>query len=280
MRISAVQLEDRVTVIGDDGEGWRVLAAPGQRLALGEVLARTGFRDWCRAAYRAGAPIAAGATVRHLPPVAEGAKIFCAGFNYQTPGRERPAYPTLFTRTAESLVGHESPVVVPRVSSLLDWEGEVAVVIGAPARHVDAADAWGHVAGLTCFADNTVRDFAEHGTQATAGKNFESSGAVGPTLTLCDTAPLASDVQLVTRLNGEQMQAGCLDALLYSVEELISYLSDITTLNPGDIIATGTPPGIGARQQPPRYLKAGDVLEVDVSGVGVLRNSVRDEGAR
>ncbi|EXU64144.1 MULTISPECIES: fumarylacetoacetate hydrolase family protein [Streptomyces] len=279
MHISLAEFDGRVAITGDDGDGPRVLAEPLAGLSLGEALAQPDLAGTVHTAYRDGTP-ATGTEFRPLTPVADTAKVFCAGFNYRAAGRERPEHPTLFLRTVASLVGHEHHVVVPAASSFLDWEGEIAVVIGAPARHVSAEHSWRHVAALTCLADNTVRDFAKHGTQATAGKNFEASGAIGPALLLCEGPPAASDVKLTTRLNGEQMQAGCLDDLLHSVEELISYLSDVTTLNPGDVIATGTPPGIGARRQPPRYLRPGDVLEVEVSGVGVLRNPVCDEGAR
>jgi 2-keto-4-pentenoate hydratase/2-oxohepta-3-ene-1,7-dioic acid hydratase in catechol pathway len=277
VRISTVLLDGHHALIAEHGEGPRVLGEPFTGLSLGQVLARPRLAGDCRDAYARGVPVPVGAAVRHVAPVSVSAKIFCAGFNYPAPGRKRPDQPTLFSRTISSLVAHEQPVVLPRVSDFLDWEGEIAVVIGKPARHVSACNGWEHVAALTCFADNTVRDFAKHGTQATAGKNFEASGAIGPALSVLDGAPEEAGIMLATRVNGEQVQAGTLDELLYSVGDLISYLSEVTTLEPGDVIATGTPAGIGARQQPPRYLRPGDVVEVETTGVGVLRNVVRQE---
>jgi 2-keto-4-pentenoate hydratase/2-oxohepta-3-ene-1,7-dioic acid hydratase in catechol pathway len=224
--------------------------------------------------------------VQWLPPVGDHPKIICVGYNYAAhaseSGRDNdgtaPAYPTLFTRFPDSLVGAGTPVVRPYDDDSLDWEGEAALVIGTGGRRVPASEAWQHVAGVTCMAENSVRTWQMHSGQATAGKNWAASGAAGPWLTTTDelgTAPL----RVTTRLNGTVVQDDTTDRLTFPFADLVAYVSTFTPLRPGDLIATGTPKGIGLRMSPPRFLRPGDEVEVEVSGVGVLRHGVIDEVA-
>lgn len=207
-------------------------------------------------------------------------KILCVGVNYrphiEEMGREVPDYPVVFTRFPGSLVGHGEALLRPRVSEQFDFEGELAVVIGREARHVRRADAMDYVGGYCCFMDGSVRDWQRHSGQFTAGKNFERSGAIGP------PAPAATvgdprALQLTTRVNGEVMQTGAVADLVFDIPTLIEYCSTFTHLQPGDVIATGTPGGVGAARRPPVWLKDGDTVEVDIPGVGILSNPVEDE---
>lgn len=214
------------------------------------------------------------------PPIGDHAKIVCCGMNFAShageSGREVLDRPTLFARFPDSLVGAGVPVVRPTVDDSLDWEGEAAIVIGRAGRHIAEADAWDHVAGVTAMAENSVRTWQLHSTQATAGKNFAGSGALGPWLTTLDEAG-RGPWTVTTRLNGEVVQHDSTDHLVFDVPRLVAYVSAFTPLRPGDVIATGTPQGIGLRRDPPRFLRPGDRLEVEVSGVGVLSNGVVDE---
>lgn len=216
-----------------------------------------------------------------LPPIPAPDKILCVGLNYrrhlEEVGAAAPRFPSIFVRFPGSLVGHEQPVVRPFLSEMYDFEGELAVVIGRGGRHIAAERALDHVAGYACFADHSVRDYQRHSNQATAGKNFEDSGAWGPVLTTADEIPDPAALTLVTHLNGEEVQRTGLDDLIFAIPDLIAYASSFTRLRPGDVIATGTPAGVGMARQPPRWLKAGDRVEIDIPSVGVLRNSVIDE---
>lgn len=215
-----------------------------------------------------------------LPPIGTNAKIFCVGFNFLKHSaemdRELPTEPTLFLRYPDSLVGHGTPVVRPHESVEFDWEGELAIVIGRPTRRIEAADAMKHVAGFTALADNSIRDWQFHSTQATAGKNWEASGSCGPWLVGADEID-GDNLLLTTRLNGEVMQKDTTANLHFKCADLIAYISTFTTLRPGDVIATGTPSGIGYRKEPPLYLKAGDSLDIEIEGIGVLSNPVIEE---
>jgi 2-keto-4-pentenoate hydratase/2-oxohepta-3-ene-1,7-dioic acid hydratase in catechol pathway len=221
------------------------------------------------------------AEVAFAPTIPDAGKIICIGMNYREHiremGRAPPRYPAFFARFNDSLVGHGQPVVRPRVSTQFDWEGELAVVIGRTARHVDREHALAHVAGYTILQDGSVRDYQEHTTQFTAGKNFHHSGAMGPWLVTADEIPDPAALVLTTRVSGETMQHGEVADLCIDVPAILAYLSDICELRPGDVIATGTPSGVGAGRRPPRWLVPGDVVEVEISHLGVLRNPVVDE---
>jgi 2-keto-4-pentenoate hydratase/2-oxohepta-3-ene-1,7-dioic acid hydratase in catechol pathway len=207
-------------------------------------------------------------------------KILCVGVNYrphiEEMGRDIPDYPVVFTRFASSLVGPGEPVIRPLASEQFDFEGELAIVIGKPARHVSRGDALDYVAGYCCFLDGSVRDWQRHTGQFTAGKNFDRSGAIGPMVPAADV-PDHTALELTTRVNGEVMQRGRVGDLVFDIPQLIEYCSTFTELRPGDVIATGTPGGVGAARTPPVWLRDGDLVEVEISGIGVLRNPVRDE---
>ncbi|MEM7276915.1 MAG: fumarylacetoacetate hydrolase family protein [Pseudomonadota bacterium] len=219
--------------------------------------------------------------IRFLPPIPKPDKILCVGLNYrphiEETGFKAPKYPLIFTRFASSQVGHGEALTRPSVSDKLDYEGELAVVIGRRGRHIPAAGALRHVAGYACFNDGSVRDYQRHGGQFTPGKNFVGSGAFGPWLTTAEEVSDPAELGLKTRLNGQEVQSASVSELIFSVPELISYCSGFTELVPGDVIVTGTPGGVGYAQDPPRYLTAGDTIEVAIEGLGVLRNSVVDE---
>jgi 2-keto-4-pentenoate hydratase/2-oxohepta-3-ene-1,7-dioic acid hydratase in catechol pathway len=216
-----------------------------------------------------------------LPVVPAPGKILCVGLNFEEhrieTGRERTPYPVVFTRFPDSVVGHRAPLVRPVASERLDFEGEVAVVIGRGGRRIPESGALAHVAGLTCFNDGSVRDFQAHTPQFTPGKNFPASGAMGPSLVTLDEVGDLDTVELTTRLNGTVVQQAVLSDLTHSIPEIIAYCSSWTELRPGDVIATGTPGGIGARRTPPLWMAPGDVCEVEVGRVGVLRNPVDAE---
>ncbi|MBT8088244.1 MAG: fumarylacetoacetate hydrolase family protein [Gammaproteobacteria bacterium] len=223
----------------------------------------------------------AAAELRFLPPLPNAGKIICVGVNYRPHikemGRQVPDFPVVFTRFASSLVGHEQPIVRPSVSHQLDFEGELAVVIGRAARHVSRELALDCVAGYSCFMDGSVRDFQRHTTQFTAGKNFDRSGAMGPAVATADEVGDPRELELTTRVNGEVMQTGRVAELVFDIAALIEYCSTFTELLPGDVIATGTPGGVGAARKPPVWLQADDTVEVGIPGVGVLLNRVMDE---
>ncbi|MEZ5649876.1 MAG: fumarylacetoacetate hydrolase family protein [Burkholderiaceae bacterium] len=218
-----------------------------------------------------------------LPPVTDPDKILCVGLNYRLHAQEAgvgiPKYPSMFVRFPASQVGHETTTVAPRASEQYDFEAELAVVIGRGGWHIDAADAMAHVAGYACFAENSVRDFQKHAAQATPGKNFHHSGAFGPWMVSADEIADPGSMRIIGRLNGEVMQDSTIGDLIFSIPELIAYASSFAELLPGDVISTGTPAGVGAARKPPVWLKPGDVFEVDIDGVGVLRNPVSAEAA-
>jgi 2-keto-4-pentenoate hydratase/2-oxohepta-3-ene-1,7-dioic acid hydratase in catechol pathway len=222
--------------------------------------------------------------VRVLKPVGRDTRYFCIGVNYPErneeykDGSERPKYPSLFMRSHTSLTAHGEPIWRPRESEQLDYEGEIVIVMGTGGRRIAPERALSHVLGYTCGNEGSVRDWLRHSKfNVTQGKNFDRSGAIGPWLVTADevgTAPL----RVTTRVNGEERQNDTSDRMMFSFSYLISYLSTFCSLEPGDVIFTGTPSGAGARFDPPRYLVAGDVVEVEVSRVGVLRNTVVDDG--
>jgi 2-keto-4-pentenoate hydratase/2-oxohepta-3-ene-1,7-dioic acid hydratase in catechol pathway len=222
------------------------------------------------------------ADVRFLPTIPDrGTKFLCVGVNYlphiAEMGRERPDYPVVFVRFADSLVGHEQPLTRPVESEQFDYDGELAVVIGKPARRVPRTTALQYVAGYACFNDGSVRDFQRHGLQWTPGKNFPGSGAFGPWLVTADEQSDPSALRLQTRLNGRVVQDESVGQLCFDVPRLIEYCSTFTRLEPGDVIVTGTPGGVGAGRTPPLWMRAGDTVEVEISDVGTLRNTIVDD---
>lgn len=226
-------------------------------------------------------PRVALADVTFLPVIENPGKVLCIGINYAThvreTGREMPTYPMIFTRFADSQVAHLQPIIRPKASHKLDFEGELAVVIGKTARHVKAADALEYVAGYACYNDGSVRDWQKHTIQFVPGKNFPRTGGFGPWLVTCDEIGDPQDLELTTRLNGQVMQHTRTSDMIFDVRHLIEYCSTFTELAPGDVIVSGTTGGVGAFREPPVWMKPGDTVEVEISGIGILRNSIADE---
>lgn len=213
-----------------------------------------------------------------LPPTQARGRIFCVGLNYarhiRESGREAPAHPSIFLRLDSSLVGHLQPIIRPSISEMFDFEGELAVIIGKPGHRIPVAKAYDHVAGYTCFAENSVRDWQKHGAQVTAGKNFDASGSIGPWIATADEVGAPEALEIVTRLNGTEMQRDSVGTLIFPIPELIAYISSFCAILPGDVIATGTPDGVGSARKPPVWMRPGDLLEVEIDRVGTLRNPV------
>jgi 2-keto-4-pentenoate hydratase/2-oxohepta-3-ene-1,7-dioic acid hydratase in catechol pathway len=215
-------------------------------------------------------------------PLPGGPRVFCIGRNYKAhvaeAGSKPPDQPSLFMRLPESLVAHQASLVRPRLSSDFDYEGELAVIVGKPGRHIRKADALQHVFGYTILNDGSVRDY-QFKHSLFAGKNFAGTGSVGPWIVTCDEIADPTRLQLSTRLNGVTMQFARIEDLIFDIPTIVSYISGITPLVAGDIIATGTPEGVGFARTPPVWMKPGDVLEVEISSIGVLRNPVAAEEA-
>ena len=214
--------------------------------------------------------------ISYLPVIPNARRIICIGLNYREHaaemGLEFPEHPSLFSKWPDALVGHEQDIVCPKVSENFDFEGELAFVIGKPGRHISVAEGIGHVAGYTPFLDGSVRDFQGH--SVIAGKNFQHSGACGPWLTTADEISNPMELRLTTRLNGEVVQDETTAQLYYTVPDIIAYVSQFTPLHPGDVIATGTPSGVGAGRKPPLWMQPGDRIAVEISGLGELANNV------
>jgi len=224
--------------------------------------------------------------IEYLPPVTQPGKIICIGVNYGNRNAEyrdnsdAPRYPSVFMRTTESLVGHGQPIQRPPESVQLDYEGEIVLVIGKPGRRIARGDAWSHLAGLSLMNEGSVRDWLRHAKfNVTQGKNFERSGSWGPWIETGESLSLATELHLTTHVNGELRQDDTTANLIFGFDFLVSYLSSFMPLNPGDIIASGTPTGAGARFDPPKYLQAGDTVTVHVPEIGTLENVIVDECA-
>jgi 2-keto-4-pentenoate hydratase/2-oxohepta-3-ene-1,7-dioic acid hydratase in catechol pathway len=252
----------------------------GRYASLRHALAENALAEM-RKAVEAAKPDHRLADVKFLPPIPNPEKILCAGINYRShaaeTGRDLPKQPSMFIRLANTLTGHDGELIRPLVSQSFDFEGELAVVIGRSGRHIPMERALDHVAGYTCFVDGSVRDYQKF--SVTSGKNFPGTGPLGPWIVTADEIPDPKRLVLVTRLNGQEVQKSSTDLLIYSVPQIIAFCSDFTPLVAGDIIATGTPEGVGHRRNPPLWMKPGDMLEVEISGIGTLRNRVVDERA-
>ena len=221
--------------------------------------------------------------IEYLPPVVDPAKAIAVGLNYvdhaaESPYKDAPKYPVLFHRFAQSWVAHGAPLVRPRVSEQFDYEGEMVVVIGRPGRYIAKERALEHVAGYSIFNDGSIRDYQFKSTQWMMGKNFDATGAFGPEFVTADELPAgAVGLQLATRLNGKELQNANTRDMIFDVPTLVQVCSEAMTLFPGDIIISGTPSGVGFARKPPVWMKAGDVCEVEIEGIGTLRNGVVDE---
>lgn len=258
-------------------EGQTVHDLSGRAPTLQALLANPEGLAAARALAGRPGPLAlAGLTL--LPPIPAPSKILCVGLNYlehrNETGRPPTEQPVIFVRFASSVVGHGAPLRSPGLSPEYDYEGELAVIIGRPAFRVSQAEALAHVAGYACFNDGSVRDWQRHTHQFTPGKNFLESGAFGPALVTADEVGDPTTLSLATRLNGQVVQQASTGQMLFPIPRLIEYCSAFTRLEPGDVIATGTPGGVGFKRTPPLFMKPGDLVEVEISRVGLLANRV------
>lgn len=222
--------------------------------------------------------------VTYLPAVPRPGKIICVGLNYADhsaeSGFKQPDYPTLFGRFSTSLIGHGAPMIRPVLSDQLDYEGEIAAIIGRTGKHIEKAKALDYVAGYSIFNEGSVREYQFKAPQWTVGKNFDGTGAFGPAVVTADELPPGmSGRRIQTRLNGQTMQSASTDDMVFDVASLISIISEAITLEAGDVIVTGTPAGVGLARKPPVFMKPGDVCEVEVEGLGILKNPIAQEDA-
>lgn len=264
------------------GDGVADLAARTGHATLADFIASPDFtrRDALVAGLKADAALA---DVKFLPVIPRPEKIVCAVRNYMDHHqevlaagmqRELSEQPPIFLRVWRSQTPHNGPIVRPHVSESLDWEGELAVIIGEGGRDIAEADAWKHVAGYSCYNDASIREWQFHAKQIASGKNFESTGGFGPWMVTADEIAPGRELKLEVRLNGETVQSSHTGHMIFSIPKLINYASTIFTLTPGDVIATGTPAGVGWSKKPPRFMKPGDQVEVEIEAVGLLRNTV------
>jgi 2-keto-4-pentenoate hydratase/2-oxohepta-3-ene-1,7-dioic acid hydratase in catechol pathway len=219
------------------------------------------------------------ADITFRPVIPEPNKILCAGVNYRAHAaevsRELPKQPSMFIRFTDTLVGHDGEMIRPKLSGNFDYEGELTLIIGKGGRHIPVERALDHIAGYTIFVDGSVRDYQKF--SVTSGKNWPDTGPLGPWLVTADEIPDPSRLTLTTRLNGQQVQHSPTSQLIYSIPQIVAFCSDFTVLSPGDVIATGTPEGVGHSRKPPLWMKPGDTLEVEISGIGILRTHIVDE---
>jgi 2-keto-4-pentenoate hydratase/2-oxohepta-3-ene-1,7-dioic acid hydratase in catechol pathway len=277
----------RLLSFAADGKEWFGAARDDGIVTLNDKIRQPNLRaalaagalDEMRKAAKDAAPDRKLSEIRFLPVIPQPGKILCAGINYRSHAvemaRELTKQPSMFIRFADTLVGHGGELVRPKVSDHFDFEGELALVIGKGGRHIAMEHALEHVAGYTCFVDGSVRDYQKF--SVTSGKNFPGTGPLGPWLVTRDEIPDPSRLTLTTRLNGEQVQHSPTDLLIYSIPQIIAFCSDFTALAPGDVISTGTPEGVGHGRKPPLWMKPGDMLEVEISGIGVLRAQIVEE---
>lgn len=280
MRLSTVKIAGRITWGVVEGDSFHdvglVLAARYPDLKAAIVAGFSGVADATASAIAT--PIS---DVEWLPVVPNPDKILCVGLNYEMhrkeTGRTEVENPTIFARYANSQTGHLAPIIRPKVSTDLDFEGELAVIIGKPGRYISRANAMDHVAGYACYNDGSVRDFQYHTHQFIPGKNFPDTGAFGPWLMTPDELGPLDALRLQTRLNGEVVQDATFSQMIFDIARQIEYCSSFTRLEAGDVIVSGTPGGVGAKRKPPLWMKPGDVVEVEIDRLGVLRNPITDE---
>ncbi len=281
MKLASFRVQDRATwgVV----EGRKVLDVGAALVAsypdLKACLAQAGLEK-----VRSASPSAHGYELNEvawLPVIPNPSKIFCVGLNYEMhrkeTGRSVVEHPTIFARFANTQTGHLTNIVRPRVSTNLDFEGELAVIIGKPGRYISRGTAFGYVAGFACYNDGSVRDWQHHTHQFTPGKNFPGTGSFGPWMVTPDEFTDHGTRRIMTRLNGETVQQATLGEMIFDIPALIEYCSSFNPLVPGDVIVSGTPGGVGVKRTPPLWMKPGDVVEVEIDGIGVLRNGIADE---
>jgi 2-keto-4-pentenoate hydratase/2-oxohepta-3-ene-1,7-dioic acid hydratase in catechol pathway len=280
MRLSTVKIAGRTTWGVIEGESFRdtgaVLASRYADLKAAITASLAGVAE--AAASATVTPIS---DVEWLPVVPNPDKILCVGLNYEThrkeTGRSEVENPTIFSRYANSQTGHLAPIIRPKVSTHLDFEGELAVIIGKAGRYISRAEAMDHVSGYACYNDGSVRDFQYHTHQFTPGKNFPDTGAFGPWMMTPDELGPLHELRLQTRLNGEVVQNATFAQMIFDIARQIEYCSTFTRLEAGDVIVSGTPGGVGAKRTPPLWMKPGDVVEIEIDRLGTLRNPIVDE---
>ena len=264
----ALRVLDLKPILGDRAPDLRSLIAQKMTGAAADALkanaARLNFAD-----------------LELLPVIPNPDKILCVGLNYKDhlaeSGRASTELPAIFLRVPSSQVAHGQAILRPAESHRLDYECEIAVIIGEGGRRIKEADAWGHIAGYSCYNDGSIRDWQNHTTQWTAGKNYFKTGGFGPWMVTADEIKPGQRLNVSTRLNGVELQNSHTDLMIHSIPKLIAYISTFTPLLPGDVIVTGTPGGVGNKRTPQLFMKAGDVVEIEVDAVGVLRNTIKDE---
>ena len=282
-RARAAQGEIRLGVVVEDGVIDLNAAQPQVPADLGAALmAGVDVQGAAQAAIAAGAPRIAFDKIVYAPVVARPNKIVCLGLNYydhaKEGGREKPVYPWFFFRGSSSLMAHGEPGIRPRVSERFDYEAELAVIIGKKARHLSEEDALSCVFGYACFNDMSVRDYQKKTPQWTIGKNFDGTGGFGPVLVTADELPAgAAGLRIQCRLNGQVMQDANTTDMIWGVAETIKLLTECLTLEPGDVIAMGTPAGVGQARTPPVWMKDGDLCEIEIERIGVLANPIKNE---
>lgn len=280
MRLSTVRLAGRTTWGVIEGETFRDAGAVlAGRYADLKAAVTAGFEGVADAAQTAAAfPLS---EIEWLPVIPNPDKILCVGLNYEMhrkeTGRAEVENPTIFARYSNSQTGHLKPIIRPKVSSELDYEGELAVIIGKPGRYISRKDALGHIAGFACYNDGSVRDYQRHTHQFTPGKNFPDTGAFGPWMMTPDELGPLDALRIRTRLNGEVVQDATFGQMIFDIARQIEYCSSFTRLEAGDVIASGTPGGVGAKRTPPLWMKPGDIVEVEIDRLGTLRNPITDE---
>ena len=289
MRLANLRLSDGTCILAIETANQTIF--DGRRLGLEparsirDALTKgDGYLKALAKAAAAGEPSAAleETQIASFLPIAErGAKIFCVGLNYRSHAEELglpiPKQPSIFSRYDTTCVGHDQPILLPKSSHAVDWEGELALVIGKPAKYAGERHARALLAGVTCFNDVSMRDFQERLPRITLAKNFDGSGPIGPWLVTMDEAGDLGDLSIETRVNGRIMQSASTEEFIFPIDYLIDLISQVCALRPGDVIATGTPAGVAWKRTPPNYLKDGDIVEVAIGRVGTLRNVARRE---
>ena len=268
-------------VIGDDGVVDLGAALGGRYADLQALLAADALGEAAAAVAGRTAEFRLG-DVALLPVIPHPGKIWCCGLNYgehvRETNRQVTEQPTFFLRVADSQVGHDQPILCPPESTQVDYEAEIAVVIGRPGRRIAEADVAQHIAGYACYNDGSIRDWQKHTSQWVPGKNFWRTGGFGPWMVTADEIPFGTVMRLQTVLNGQVLQDATTEMMIHSIAKQIAYVSTIAPLQPGDVIVTGTPGGVGARRSPPVWMKPGDICEIVVDRIGTLRNPIAAEG--
>lgn len=280
MRLSTVKISGRITWGVVEGETFRDAGAIlADRYADLKAAITAGLAGVAEAAAKA--PSFELSQLEWLPVIPNPDKILCVGLNYEMhrkeTGRAEVDNPTIFGRFANSQTGHLKPILRPKVSTELDYEGELAVIIGKPGRYITRENALGHIAGFACYNDVSVRDYQRHTHQFTPGKNFPETGAFGPWMMTPDELGPLDDLRIQTRLNGQVVQDATFSQMIFDIARQIEYCSSFTQLEAGDVIASGTPGGVGAKRNPPLWMKPGDVVEVEIDRLGILRNPIVQE---